>query len=325
MSMKKTTEEFIKKAKALHGDSYDYSKVVYINSESPVVIHCNTCGSDFLQTPSNHNNKTHPKGCPKCGKLKQGNGRRSNAREFIKKAKAVHGNKYDYSEVEYKNNSTKVKILCKKCNNYFYQRPNNHLNSVYCCSCEVNNRKETVTDFIKKAKTIHGEKYDYNLVNYSNRQNKIDIKCLKCGKVFSQSPIKHLLGSGCPHCNKSKGENKIQRWLNSHAIDYNFQHRFRDCRNKLLLPFDFYLPGYNLCIEFQGQQHYKPVVFSKNLNKKDLVKNLKHIQENDRIKKNYCKNKGINFLEIRYDESVEEKLENFFKNVKKLNESKNSI
>ena len=106
-------------------------------------------------------------------------------------------------------------------------------------------------------------------------------------------------------------------WLNTHNILYEFQYRFENCKNKKPLPFDFYLPDYNTCIEFQGQQHYMATAFSNQITDSNLVNNLKYVRLNDKIKREYCKNNKIILLEIKYDENTEEKLENFFRNFKK--------
>lgn len=317
MSIKVTTRDFVKRAKFLHGDKYNYDKVVYINSELPVLIHCNTCNQDFYQTPSNHTNKTHARGCPYCGKIKKCNSRRITTTEFIEKAKLVHNDdRYDYSKVKYINNYTKVEIYCKKCKKYFWQAPANHLQGMNC-PCTANNQKGNTEDFIKEAKKLHGTKYDYSSVVYKSRTHKVTILCLNCNRTFLQTPSHHLRGSGCPYCNKSKGENRIQMWLNTHNILYEFQYRFENCKNKKPLPFDFYLPDYNTCIEFQGQQHYMATAFSNQITDSDLVSNLKYVRLNDKIKREYCKKNKIILLEIKYDENTEEKLENFFKNFKK--------
>ena len=331
MSIKKTTEEFVKKAKALHGDSYDYSKVIYINSESPVIIHCNVCGDDFLQTPHNHNNKTHPRGCPRCGESKSKSCCRSTKEAFIKKAISIHGDKYDYSKVNYINALTKVEILCNKCKQYFSCTPNNHLHARGCpkCSKELNSKKLAFTEneFLERFKKIHGKKYTIDEINYKNQRSKIKVYCKQCKKYFIAIAGNLLVGHGCPYCQTSKGENEIKKWLDKNKIDYVFQYRFLDCKDKKPLPFDFFIKSYNICIEFQGIQHYEEGKRFFTISTTGLTIEEKYNlqKKHDKIKKNYCKNKGINFLEIRYDEPVEEKLENFFKNIKKLNESKNSI
>lgn len=107
----------------------------------------------------------------------------------------------------------------------------------------------------------------------------------------------------------SKGENTIWNWLNKNMIKFEFQKRFQDCRDKNTLPFDFYIPKYNLCIEFQGSQHYDPGFYirkKKSLEEGMLKFNIQ--KKHDIMKKEYCKNNRINFLEIKYTENIEKKL-----------------
>ena len=183
-----TTENFIKKARFIHGNRYDYSLVNYKNSKTKIDIICLKHGV-FSQTPDKHINAKS--GCPYCA------GNKSNCEKFICKAKKIHGNKYDYSLVEYKNNKTKVVIVCAE-HGEFEQTPSNHLSGYGCKYC-ANNVRSTIKDFVSKAISIHGDRYDYSLVEYVNNRTNVKIKCLKHG-VFEQVPYIHLSGSGCPKC-----------------------------------------------------------------------------------------------------------------------------
>lgn len=100
--------------------------------------------------------------------------------EFIKKSKQIHGNKYDYSKVEYTNNKTKVCIICPT-HGEFYQKPNVHLMNHGCPKCAIENRKKiqkiNIEDFVKRANVIHNYKYDYSLVKYNYIKDKVNIIC----------------------------------------------------------------------------------------------------------------------------------------------------
>lgn len=126
---RKTKEQFIKESKTVHGDKYDYSKVDYVNGETEVIIICPVHG-EFVQKPSDH--LIH--GCNKCGIEKVGKANRKNQDVFIKEAIIVHGNKYDYSKVNYATSDSKVIIICPK-HGEFEQRPHNHLNGQGCKKC----------------------------------------------------------------------------------------------------------------------------------------------------------------------------------------------
>lgn len=122
--------------------------------------------------------------------------------QFEKRAISIHGNKYDYSLVEYKTTKQKVKIICKL-HGVFEQVPNKHLSGQGCILCgyfkSASYHRFNNNIFIKKSIEKHGNKYDYSLVNYKNNSTKIKIICHTHG-VFMQSPEKHMSGKGCFKC-----------------------------------------------------------------------------------------------------------------------------
>lgn len=188
MSKKLTYEEFIERAIEKHGDKYDYSLVEYVNIGTKVKIICPEHGY-FLQTPNGH---ISGRGCLKCG------GKFPLTKEtFTEKANQIHGNKYDYSQVEYVNNCTKVKIICPK-HGFFMQVPADHLIGKGCIACS--RRLPLTTEiFIERAKQIHGDKYDYSQVEYINIGTKVKIICPEHG-CFLQTPNSHIGGRGCIKC-----------------------------------------------------------------------------------------------------------------------------
>ena len=187
---------FINKAKKVHGDKFDYSKVDYVNSQTKVCIICPEHG-EFWQTPAEH---VRGKSCPLCANIKRGSKKRLTIEEFINKAKKVHGNKYDYSKVEYKNASTKVCIICPE-HGEFMQIPMAHINGEGCPKCAGKMLK--TEDIIKKFKQVHGDKYDYSKVQYKRMDEKVCIICPEHGE-FWQTPSKHILrNQGCPKCAKT--------------------------------------------------------------------------------------------------------------------------
>ena len=127
--------------------------------------------------------------------------------EFINKAKIIHGDKYNYPLVEYKNNYAKVKIICKE-HGIFEQVPNHHLRNHGCPKCKKN--RLTTEEFISKAKNIHGEKYDYSLVKYENNHTKVKIICIEHG-IFEQTPNHHLSGQTCGTCAGMNALSAIKR------------------------------------------------------------------------------------------------------------------
>jgi len=196
---KLTTEEFIEKAKQVHGDKYDYSLVKYTGANNKVNIICPHHG-EFEQSPYNHTNLGQ--GCPICRYDKSSKSLSSNTEEFIKKAKKVHGDKYDYSKSVYTNSITKLIVICKK-HGEFKVTPNNHLRNRICPKCSMENKIKKLSsnteEFIKKAKKVHGDKYDYSKVVYNNRKSPIIIICPEHGE-FEQIADYHLSGRGCQKC-----------------------------------------------------------------------------------------------------------------------------
>ena len=191
-SNEQTTEEWIKKAKAIHGNKYDYSKVEYKGWNQKVCIICPIHG-EFWQDPTRHVAKHHKRGCPKCGKPIT-----KTTEQFIQEAKQIHGDKYDYSKVKYVNKITKVCIICPE-HGEFLQMPYMHLRHNGCPKC--NSNKKTTEQFIQEAKIFHGDKYDYSKSMYVNCKTKICITCPIHGD-FYQTPYDHLKGVGCIKCYK---------------------------------------------------------------------------------------------------------------------------
>jgi hypothetical protein len=193
----KNTEKFVKDATIIHGQKYDYSKSNYINNLEEVIIICPEHG-EFLQKPKVHK-KGH--GCQKCGKNDK-----LDTNEFIERAKKIHKNTFDYSNVNYINNSTNVSINCK-IHGQFLQRPDVHLRGSGCKMCKnellSNLRKKSNEEFIEEAKLIHGENtYNYSFVQYIGDYYDVTIICSEHGE-FLQKPRNHLRGHGCNKCSSN--------------------------------------------------------------------------------------------------------------------------
>ena len=189
---KSTTDQFIRNAKAVHRDQYDYSQVEYVNNDEDVTINCRIHGL-FRQSPHNH---LAGKGCSKCGLLSGSLKQSLTTDEFIEKAQAVHGSQFDYSKVKYVNTSTDITINCAK-HGLFPQAPNNHLSGQGCPDC--GNRNITTSKFIEKAREIHRDRYDYSQVDYVRSNRDVIIICPDHGP-FPQTPNTHLSNKGCSKC-----------------------------------------------------------------------------------------------------------------------------
>jgi very-short-patch-repair endonuclease len=300
-NVKLTTEEFIERSKIIHDDKYDYSKVVYKNNSTKVIIICPTHG-EFNQKPNSHLNNN---GCPKCA-----NNVKLTTEEFIEKSKMVHDDKYDYSKVVYKTHKSKIKIICPT-HGEFNQSANAHLSGKGCPKCGITSASNKLSlsteEFIEKAKMVHDDKYGYDKVVYKNNNTKVVINCPTHGD-FTQTPYKHLKCQGCRSCNTSKGEKTISDYLKNKNIFFITEHSFDDCIFVNKLRFDFYLPHHNICIEYDGIQHFEPH-FS-DYNGDDFILTKKR----DNIKNEYCFKNHINLIRIKYDSNIKEELDKLFLN-----------
>lgn len=158
---------------------------------------------------------------------------------FIKKLIDIYHDKYDYSEVHYLGSTQKVKVICKK-HGAFTALPNNLIRGHGCPICSKEKAKAKLSlgrdGFIKKAKLVHGDKYDYSKVEYVNARTKVCIVCPKHGD-FWQFPHKHLSGQGCPYCNGGKRldtETFVNKAKLVHGDEYDYSNVEYTSENKLV-------------------------------------------------------------------------------------------
>lgn len=201
-------DAFLILARNIHGDKYDYSKVVYKHSGAEITLTCKEHG-EFQQRPKNH---LAGAGCNKCRYSKI----RVTQSEFISRSKEIHGDKYDYSLSQYRNSNSYVTITCKK-HGSFQQRASTHLSGSGCQQCGRLKSciKETRTqeEFLRQVKIIHGDKYDYSFAIYVSSLHDVCIVCKHHG-MFKQNAAHHLEGSGCPKCrNERKNETRTQEFI----------------------------------------------------------------------------------------------------------------
>ena len=294
-TLKKTTEQFIKKAREVHGDKYDYSKVEYKNSKTKVCIICPKHG-EFWQIPAAHLNG---QGCPKCG-----GSFKLSTDEFILKSKKIHGDNYDYSEVNYINSFTKVKIICNKCGHEFWQIPNSHLNGNGCPYCRGNKIRQSklsnTEGFIAKSKIVHGDDYIYDEVDYKDAKTDVCIICKKHGR-FWQSPDKHLYGRGCPVCGKTVSNAEIE--IKKLIEDFIGNGFVEIHRKDIISPYeiDLWIPSLKIGIEYNevrwhSEKFCKDKNYHLNKTEKCIKQNIKlyHIFEDE-----YVEHKEIVLSKIR--------------------------
>ena len=364
---RETTEKFIDKAKLIHGNLYDYTKTNYINSNKKIIIICSKHG-EFEQTPNAH---IQSQGCPKCGCINNGINRRKPVEKFIEEAQKIHNNNYDYSKINYINNLTKIKIICKihgefeqtssahvnngqgcfKCgcinsglnqrksvekfikeatilhgNKYDYSKVNfktqndkiiitckihgdfnvvgyHHIYSLSGCSKCSGKYQPTTDEFIEKAKLIHGDTYEYSKVNYINSSTKIIIICEEHGE-FEQTPDSHIgkMKCGCPYCCKNYSNVAIT-WLNlmSKLKDINIQHALNGNEftiSNTKYKADGYCVETNTIYEFHGDYwHGNPKIYNKD-DKTYFHKTFGELYEKTLKKEEIIRSLGYNLVVI---------------------------
>lgn len=280
-TFRETQDEFLKRARQIHGDKYDYSKVEFINYETEVCIICPKHG-EFWQIPRCH--ILQKSGCPKC------KGRYLTQEDLIGEFKEIHGNKYDYSEVEFTRMHDKVCIICPK-HGEFWQTPSKHRLGQGCPICgkidASKKMRKTITSFVAQAKHVHGDSYDYSKVDYIGASDKICIICPKHGG-FWQRPYDHIHGHGCPRCgvNISKWEDEINDFINSFGVE-----TIKNSRNILGngQELDIFIPSLSMAIECDGLLWHS----SKYKNEKYHIK-----------KTELCEKHGIRLIHIFEDEWI---------------------
>lgn len=303
------TKTFIEKAKEVHGDKYDYSKVVYIDSTTKICIICPIHG-EFFQRPAEH---LRGKGCTKCGQLLCGEKQRSNAKKtFIERCEEIHKNKYIYNKVDYVDSHTKVIVTCKK-HGDFQTFPYRLLNGSGCPKCKSEKAhiklSKSTSKFIEDAIRMHGDLYDYSLCNYYNNTTKVKVICREHG-VFEIRAGEHLNGGGCPLCKESLGETRIRLYLEKQQIPFVRQYTITYKDNNYRA--DFYVPSKKIMIEYNGKQHYKPVSLFGG------AKAFHKQQQRDKNIRDFCKENSIKLLEIPYLQYniIEQTLDVVFKKYK---------
>lgn len=286
--LKKPLKQIINELKVKYNNIYDYSLIKSINNtKDKVIIICQNHG-EFTKNLNEHISGS---GCKKCFDDKK----KLPFEEFIFKSNKIFNNKYQYVESSYKGTSNKLIIVCPK-HGEFKQLGKTHIDGHGCLKCSNLNIDDL--DNLKRD-------YDYSLIekDIKTLRSKISIICNNHG-IFNQTVYAHFyLKQDCPKCkNTSKGELRIEEFLLKNNIQFEKQKKFNNCKNRRALPFDFYLKELNICIEYDGIQHFKPVEYFGGEN------GLKITQQHDKIKNEYCSKNNIHLIRISYLDNISEKL-----------------
>ena len=300
MSKKRTHEEYVDELKIKN----PYVEVVgqYIDANTNTMHHC-LVHDVFWETKPGRVLSGH--GCKECRIEKFKTSNTKTQEEYVEAVKLKNPN-IEVIE-KYINAKTKILHKCLMHNVIWDALPTNILRGCGCYECmkeKIGNKNgSNHSEYVEKLSNINP-----NLIvldEYVNTETKIKHKCKICKHEWEVKPGNILSGKGCPKCNESHGEKNIGNYLNINHIFYIPQHTFDDCKDVRKLPFDFYMPELNMCIEYDGEQHFKAVDHFGG------EEGLKIRQHHDQIKTNYCEQNNILLLRIKYDEDIEEKLHSF--------------
>ena len=270
----------------------------YVTSKTKIKCVCKECGYEFYSLPYNIS-RGH--GCTQCEHNKGFEKRRKSQDEFQQELNCMS---LDFVVLDkYYNAKTKLKCQCLVCGTEWYSYPTNIILGQKCPRCTMNDVKvkQTMskTEFIEKVHKINSQ--IEVIGEYTNNATPIECKCLKCENSFKIIPRNLLTRATCPICTISKGENEINKWLFNHNIAFEQQKTFDNLYGigGGRLRYDFFLPDYNMLIEYNGIQHEKPVDFG--AKGKSFSENQYNKQkENDEIKRQYANQNDITLLEIWY-------------------------
>ena len=282
--LRKTHQHFIDEMLMINPDISIIGK--YIDDATKIKCKCVKCKNVWMATPSN---LLRGHGCSKCA----GNNKKTH-KQFIEELYNINPNIRILGN--YCGVNTKVRCKCLLDDYEWESLPSNLLKGYGCPQCATQTRANLRR---KTHKIFEKDLYRVNptveiLGEYIDAKTKIKCRCKVDGFEWDATPNNLLRGRGCPKCNASKGEIAIAKFLNNNDIYYITQHKFDDCKNALPLPFDFYLPNYNICIEYDGEQHYRPIEYFGGEEKFVSQK------QNDNIKNDYCRDNNIKLLRIPY-------------------------
>jgi hypothetical protein len=310
----KNFDDFKKHANKVHKERYIYKPFQYNNGKQIFELKCPQHGW-FKQRASNH---LEGRGCEKCATLVTSQKLRMSQGDFLEAARQVHGDLYDYKKSKYISFHSKLTIVCKV-HGPFEQSAASHLSGNQCIKCGFAKvQAENVMpqkEYLRRARQIHGRRYDYSKLIYKNAQSSVTVICKKHG-LFNQHAGAHLKGSGCPNCQRSKGEDAIALFLQKNKIKYIPQWRGHDCKDKRVLSFDFYLPLHNAIIEFDGIQHFMPISFGGNQTEVEVISVFEQIRIRDVIKKKWAKQKRLTLFRIKYSDNLAKALSKIISKIK---------
>lgn len=304
---RKTDSDFKKEIYSLVGEEY-MPLTKYEGCDKKILFRHNKCGNEFKMKPNGFISSGNR--CPKCSIEHRSQLRTKTYEDFIEEMHEKGKDEYLVLS-SYINRREKIKLKHIKCNFEFEIYPYNFLNSTVCSCPKCNNQMTVTTDtFKKEVFDLVGDEYSV-LGEYHSAHSKILLKHNSCGNIYEGSRNMFLKGHRCPQCNSSHGEERIIKYLQNKSIDYKPQKTFKGLVGVGggNLKYDFYIPKYNVLIEYNGRQHYKPIEFFGG------KEQLKIQKEHDMRKRKYAEEHNYKFLEIGYWEinNIENILNDLFR------------
>ena len=301
MSKRKTHEEYVAEL-AIKNPKIEVVGQ-YVDSHTPILHRCLIDGHEWLARP---NNLLRGQGCPKCHHKKVGDILRKTHDEYVKELLIVN----PYIEVigKYVGATTQILHRCIIHDVVWNVSPDSALQGGGCNKChyeKIGDRLRMNHEEYVRLVAIKNANIEV-VERYINAKTPILHRCKIHNITWKTQPCHVLEGHGCPQCSESYGEKQIRQWLDCHNIEYIPQKTFDNCKNQRVLPFDSYIPAYNLCIEYDGEQHFKSVDFFGG------EEGLKQRQYNDMIKTQYCNAHNIHLLRIPYFKNIENELNSFY-------------
>ncbi len=300
-NIKKTHEQYINELIDINPNVEPLEE--YINFNTPILHKCKLHYIKWRISPAG---TLKGNGCPKCWRERQGMSAMKTNQQYIEELSKINPN--IVSLEEYNGSTTPILHRCLLDEYEWHTTPQSTLQGSSCPKC-AGNIKRTHEQYTEDVIAVNP---DIEVIGiYVNSKTPIEHRCKVHNCIYTTTPENVLLGHGtCPYCKETLGERNVRQWLEQNNIEYVYQHKFDDCKDTYVLPFDFFLPNFNKLIEYDGKQHFEPVDFA---NKgiewaKEKFELTKH---HDNIKNEYCKNNGISLLRIPYYKNIKEELNNF--------------
>ena len=307
-TLKKTHSEFKTKLEQINPNIILLNK--YIDMRHKLKCKCLIDNNEWEALPQNLLNGH---GCPKCSARNASERNIKSNEKFVQDIHTISPNITILST--YKNSTSKIKCKCSICKNEWGTVASNLISGKGCPICGLKKRSLSLTkthnNFINEMNSTNNS---IEIISeYINTHTPIKCRCLNDGYVWEATPANLLKGTGCPICSSSHGEQVISSILDNMSIKYFPQFKFDDCKNIRPLPFDFYLPDFNICIEYDGQQHFRPVNFG-GCTDEQANKSFESTKLTDSIKNQYCKSHNIQLIRIPYFDynNIEKIIQNIF-------------